>query len=189
MVLPAAAAEGTKTLVVAGGCFWCVESDFDKVPGVVATVSGYAGGTLENPSYYNHADHIEAVEITYDPAKVSFERLTEIFWRSIDPTDGGGQFCDRGHSYTTAIFTSSLEERAIVERQKAEIEASGQLGAPIVTAIRGPVRFWVGEDYHQNFHKTNPVRYYGYRYGCGRDARVKQLWGKDAWGGIDHSGS
>jgi len=188
---PAISGETTKSVVLAGGCFWCVESDFDKVPGVKETISGYAGGTTKNPTYrsvtYGSAGHLEVVKVVYDPSVVSFARLTEIFWRSIDPTDASGQFCDKGPSYRSAIFVSNDAERKIVERQKKAIEASGKLPGPIATRILDDGPFYPAEDYHQDFYTKNPLRYYSYRRGCRRDIRVKQLWGDDSWGGTPHS--
>ena len=131
-----ASAETTEIATFAGGCFWCVESDFERVDGVVSAVSGYTGGELENPTYRNHGQHIEAVQITFDPAKVSYKKLVEIFWRSIDPVDAGGQFCDRGHSYITAIFANSAEQLEIAQNSKADIDASGLLPKKLATEIR-----------------------------------------------------
>ncbi len=186
---PQATAAGTETAIFAGGCFWCVESDFDAVPGVVATISGYTGGRTENPTYkqvtYGDTGHREAVEIRYDPSKVSYEELVEIFWRSVDPTDAGGQFCDRGESYTTAIFAASPAQRTAAEASKARIERSGKLGAPIVTPIENASAFYPAEEYHQDFYRKSPVRYKFYRYRCGRDARVGELWGEEAHQGIE----
>lgn len=176
----AAEPPATKTAVFAGGCFWCVESDFDKLPGVVATTSGYAGGHLKNPTYRDvtseTSGHLEAVEVRYDPAKVSYAALVTYFFRHIDPTDAGGQFCDRGESYTTAIFVASPEERAAADAAKKT--AAAILKAPIVTAIRERSVFYAAEDYHQDYYKKNPARYQYYRSACGRDGRVKNLWGK-----------
>ena len=168
-------ASGLATAVFAGGCFWCVEADFDKLPGVRDVVSGYAGGLTENPTYQNHDGHIEVVKVAYDPEAVSYRALVDYHLRHIDPLDAGGQFCDRGHSYTTAIFAADAAEW---EAAKASIaEAEQQIGQKIVTPIldRGP--FWVAEDYHQDYYKKNPLRYKYYRTACGRDARVKKVWG------------
>ncbi len=181
-----AGAQQLEKAVFAGGCFWCVESDFDKVPGVVATVSGYTGGKTENPTYEQvSADgtgHYEAVEITYDPAKVGYEALLTAFWHSVDPTDGGGQFCDRGHSYKTAVFVANEKQRRAAEVSKN----AGQkiLGKPIVTPILAAAPFYAAEDYHQNYYEKNPGRYRFYRWSCGRDKRVKQIWGAHAYKGI-----
>ena len=181
LALPAAAKK--RHIVVAGGCFWCVESDFDKVDGVLATRSGYAGGTVDNPTYRQvvkgKTGHLEVVEIAYDSSVVSLERLLDIFWRTVDPTDAGGQFCDRGFSYTTAIFAGSVEEMALAERSKAAAQKA--LGQTIVTPVLAAAPFWLAESYHQNYYQNNPLRYKFYRSRCGRDARVKELWGKEAW--------
>lgn len=187
-------AAGEKTLIVAGGCFWCVESDFEKVDGVREVVSGYTGGHVENPTYKQvvrgGTGHYEAVKIFYDPAKVSVDTLLHKFLRSIDATDKGGQFCDRGDSYRSAIFVSDPAE--VAAAQKAIKEAQGDLGQKVVTPILPRVEFYDAEDYHQNYYKGSDLvltrfgprkqskAYELYRKGCGRDARVKQLWGKDA---------
>jgi peptide-methionine (S)-S-oxide reductase len=172
----------------AGGCFWCVEADFDGVPGVLRTISGYTGGMLKNPTYEQVAGggtgHIEAVQIFYDPEKVSYETLLDVFWHSVDPTDAGGQFCDRGRSYETAIFTNTPEQKRLAEQSKAKLQKSEALNEPVVTAIETAGPFYRAEDYHQNYYKKNPLRYRIYRYGCGRDARLKALWGGDAMRGI-----
>lgn len=183
--------EETKTAIFAGGCFWCVESDFDQVDGVVETVSGYIGGTLENPGYKQVSaggtGHYEAVKITYDPARVTYEALLSAFWHSVDPTDGGGQFCDRGQSYLTAIFATDEAQLAAAETAKAGI--AKDLGTEIATAVIKAPTFYPAEDYHQDYYEKNPVRYKYYRYSCGRNARVKTLWGDKAYTGIkDHMG-
>ena len=172
--------------VFAGGCFWCVESDFDKVPGVVSTTSGYTGGRTKNPTYkqvtYGDTGHYEAVEITYDPAKVSYEELLTAFWHSVDPTDDGGQFCDRGDSYRTAVFTLNDKQRKAAEASRKA--AQKVLGKPIVTPILDAATFYPAEYYHQNYYKNNSFRYRYYRFSCGRDNRLRDLWGKDAFKGI-----
>ena len=182
---PATAAE-PRTAIFAGGCFWCVEADFDKVPGVLETVSGYIGGTLDNPTYeqvsYSDTGHYEAVEITYDPEVVGYEQLLHTFWRTVDPTDAGGKFCDRGESYLTAVFVANASERAAAEASKAEAEET--LGREIVTPILDQAEFWPAEDYHQDYYRTNPMRYSYYRWGCGRDARIEELWGDEAHSGL-----
>ena len=174
--------EDFQTAVFAGGCFWCVESDFDKVNGVVETISGYTGGETDNPTYKTHTQqgHLEAVKVVYNPDKVSYEELVKYHLRHIDPTDAGGQFCDRGHSYTTAIFFDSAEERAIVEAEFEAIEESGVLPAPIVTKIREEAPFYDAEGYHQDYYLKNPTRYKFYRNGCRRDQRVKEVWSKES---------
>ena len=190
--LPKAFAEDAKLeeAVFAGGCFWCIESDFDKVPGVVSTVSGYTGGVQEDPTYETVSSgstkHIEAVKITFDPAKTSYEKLLHVFWRSIDPTDAGGQFCDRGHSYTTAVFATSEKQSKIASASKDKLVKDKVLNDPIVTPVLQSGTFYPAEGYHQDYHTKNPLRYKLYRYGCGRDARVKSLWGDEAWGGVPH---
>ncbi|OBY25944.1 peptide-methionine (S)-S-oxide reductase MsrA [Leisingera sp. JC1] len=187
-------AQATEILTVAGGCFWCVESDFESVPGVIEAVSGYTGGKTQNPTYKDvtkgGTGHYEAVQITFDPAKVSRKRLLELFLRSVDPTDAGGQFCDRGDSYRTAIFVSNLEEEALAKEVKAEAEHA--LGQKIVTPVLAAQTFYKAEEYHQNYYKGDslvftrfgPKRqaaaYKRYRQACGRDARVAQLWGDAA---------
>ena len=177
------------TATFAGGCFWCVESDFDKVPGVVETVSGYTGGTTDNPTYKQvtagGTGHREAVQIRYDPKQVSYERLLHIFWRSVDPTDGGGQFCDRGESYQTAIFVGNEEERRLAEASREMLEQSMVLDAPVVTPVESAGEFYPAEDYHQDYYTKNPVRYRFYRFSCGRDSRVQQVWGRQAHDGIE----
>ena len=187
--ISAASDDELATATFAGGCFWCVESDFDKVPGVVETISGYTGGTAENPNYKQvtkgGTGHREAVQIRYDPKQVSYERLLHIFWRSVDPTDGGGQFCDRGESYQTAIFAGSEEERRLAEASREALEQSMVLDAPVVTPIETAGEFYPAEDYHQNYYTKSPFRYRYYRFACGRDSRVQQVWGKEAHEGIE----
>lgn len=171
--------DGLSTAVFAGGCFWCVESDFDKLDGVTDTLSGYTGGHTDNPTYkdvtFGDTGHYEAVRITYDPEKVSYETLVAYFFRHVDPTDPGGQFCDRGASYRTAIFAANAGERDIAERLKAE--AAAELGAEVVTPVLDAAAFHPAEDYHQDYYLKNPVRYKYYRFACGRDRRVHSLWG------------
>ena len=180
--MPAAYAQQTETAIFAGGCFWCVEKDFDHVEGVVSTVSGYSGGTMQNPTYPNHEGHREVVRIEYDPAKVSYDALVATFFRTVDPTDAGGQFCDRGHAYTTAIYVADEAQKAAAEKAKAEAEAA--LGQRIVTPIESAGTFWDAEDYHQDYYLKNPLRYTYYRSACRRDARVEELWGAAARQGV-----
>ncbi|WP_319411429.1 peptide-methionine (S)-S-oxide reductase MsrA [uncultured Cohaesibacter sp.] len=185
---PAPAQDARQTAIFAGGCFWCVESDFDHVDGVLETVSGYSGGsTSENVTYKNHgaAGHREVVRITFDSNKISYGELLDIFWRSVDPTDAGGQFCDRGHSYSTAIYTLNEEQAEIARNSKNTLEKSGKLKAPVVTPISPAGRFFAAEDYHQDYHNKNPLRYSYYRFACGRDARVSDVWGSEAHKGIE----
>ena len=175
--------------IFAGGCFWCVESDFDHVDGVISTISGYTGGTVQNPTYQEVSSggtgHLEAVQIEFDPTIISYEILLKIFWRSVDPTDKGGQFCDRGESYQTAIFANSEEQQKIANFSKASLEAAGTLDDPVVTAINIAGAFFAAEEYHQNYYKKNPIRYQFYRFRCGRDSRIQELWGTSAFWGID----
>lgn len=174
--------------ILAGGCFWCIEKDFEHVNGVTDVISGYTGGTTPNPTYRNHSAgrHLEAVKITYDPKKISYENLLSIFWRSVNPTDAGGQFCDRGYSYTTAIYAVSKEQLEAAKASKAELQKSGAIKGKIVTPIHTAAKFYPSEDYHQNYYKKNPVRYKYYRYSCGRNQTVKKLWGKQAYKGINY---
>lgn len=184
-----------ETAVFAGGCFWCVESDMDHVKGVTSTVSGYAGGTMENPTYENHEGYTEAVKLEFDPAVVSYETLVATFLRTIDVTDAGGQFCDRGSSYVSAIFPMDAKQKEAAE--KAVVEAEKVLGQKIVTPVVSFTTFGNAEDYHQDYYKgDNRVvtrfgiikqsdAYARYRKGCGRDAQVKSVWGAEAFKGIE----
>jgi peptide-methionine (S)-S-oxide reductase len=182
LCLPWAAAQGSNSAkaIFAGGCFWCVEADFDKVPGVISTTSGYTGGTVPNPSYEQvsakRTGHAEAVEITYDPHQVSYEQLVEKFWRSIDPTTKDSQFCDHGSPYRTAIFAHDATQLQAAKASLAALQKSKPFKDPIVTEIVMAGPFYVAEDYHQDYYKKNPLRYQYYRSSCGRDARLKQLW-------------
>ena len=172
------ASAANKTAVFAGGCFWSVEKFFEATPGVVNAVSGYAGGTSANPTYENHKGHVEAVKVTYDPAKISYVQLVDRFYHNIDPTDPTGQICDKGPSYRTAVFTSNAEERAVAEAAKAKY--GKQLGAAITVQTRNSAPFWNAEGYHQDFAKKNPAHYERYRIGCGRDRTLKVVWGASA---------
>jgi len=187
-------AEDIQTMVVAGGCFWCVESDFERVEGVIEVVSGFTGGTVANPSYREVVSggtgHVEAVEITYDADRLSYDQLLHMFLRSVDPTDAGGQFCDRGFSYTTAIFVETAEERAAA--QAAIAQAERDLGQQVVTPVNDAAPFYAAEDYHQDYYRSDDiiltrfgprrksVAYDLYRQACGRDAQVRALWGDAA---------
>ena len=164
----------------AGGWFWCVESDFEKIPGVVKVISGYTGGTQANPTYGNYADsgHVEAVQIYFDPQQVSFKELLDHFWRLVDPTDVGGQFVDRGPQYRTAIFYHDDEQKRWAEESKAALARSGRFSKPIVTEIINFTRFYPAEGYHQDFYKTHPDRYKSYRTHSGRDQFLQKTWGK-----------
>jgi peptide-methionine (S)-S-oxide reductase len=164
----------------AGGCFWCVESDFDKVAGVIGTTSGYTGGHTVNPSYEEVSrggtGHAEAVEIVYDPAKLSYEKLLDVFWHNIDPLAKNQQFCDHGDQYRTAIFYHDEKQRALAETSKVAVQS--RFKQPIQTEITAAGPFYKAEDYHQDYYLKNPIRYKFYRYNCGRDARLEELWGK-----------
>lgn len=167
--------------ILAGGCFWCMEADFEKLPGVTDVVSGFTGGTLKNPTYKgSHEGHYEAVEITYDPKAISYRQLLDYYWRHIDPFDDGGQFCDRGPSYRTAIFVADAGERAVAEASKRNIAARFPRQT-VVTPLLDASTFYPvkgDESYHQDFYKKSPVRYRFYRWNCGRDQRLKEIWGE-----------
>ena len=171
----------TATATFAGGCFWCVESDFEKVPGVLKVVSGYTGGTGENPTYENYAakGYIEAVQVFYDPAKVTYAQLLDALWKHIDPTDAGGQFVDRGPQYRSAIFYHDAEQKRIAESSKEQLAKSGRFAKPIVTEILKFEKFYDAEEYHQDYYKKNPIRYWYYRNGSGRDQFLDKVWGKN----------
>ncbi len=181
---PGVAAPGSKlaSAVFAGGCFWCTESDFDKIPGVVSTTSGYSGGRTANPTYEQvsagDTGHIEVVKIVYDPSKVSYQRLLARFFRTVDPLDGGGQFCDRGSQYRSAIFVANPTERRFAEATRGR--AAALLKKPVATEILPAAPFYPAEDYHQDYYKKNPAKYKYYRWRCGREARLAKLWGKSA---------
>ena len=176
----AAAAEPARA-IFAGGCFWCVEAAFDEVPGVIATNPGYTGGTAPNPTYVQVSaggtGHAEAVEVRYDPQRTSYRQLLAVFWRNIDPHDAGGQFCDRGNQYRSAIFVVDAEQRRLAEESLHALATSGLLGAPIATQITDGGPFYAAEEYHRDYHLKNPARYKFYRWNCGRDQRLKALWG------------
>jgi len=172
----------TETAIFAGGCFWCVEADFDKVPGVLSTTSGYTGGRVANPTYNQVSaggtGHAEAVEVVYDPAKVTYDKLLDVFWHNIDPLVKNRQFCDAGDQYRSAIFVRNDEQRrladASLKKVAAELKDKGTIYTEIVAA--GP--FYKAEDYHQDYYLKNPVRYKYYRWNCGRDQRLEEIWGK-----------
>jgi peptide-methionine (S)-S-oxide reductase len=170
------------TAIFAGGCFWCMEPPFDALPGVVSTTSGYIGGQLENPTYKQvsggRTGHAEAVQIVYDPSQISYEALLETFWHNIDPTVKDRQFCDTGSQYRSVIFVSTPEERGLAEASRERVAA--QLGVPVRTEIVEAGPFYPAEEYHQDYYRKNPIRYAWYRRGCGRDARLAELWGADA---------
>jgi methionine-S-sulfoxide reductase len=184
--------DNAETAVFAGGCFWCMEEAYEKVPGVYEAVSGFAGGETPDPSYREvtggRTGHYEVVRVYYDPEERTYEELLYVFWRNIDPLDDGGQFCDRGESYKTAIFYSTERQRRLAEESKQELEQSGRFSSPIVTEIRpldvipddGNEGFWPAEEYHQEYYEKNPVQYRFYKEGCGRVRRLEQLWGEEA---------
>lgn len=172
----------TALATLAGGCFWCLESDFAKLPGVLAVVSGYCGGEEPHPTYaqvcVGDSGHLEAVQVRYDPERVSYPQILDWFWRHIDPTDPDGQFVDRGEQYTTAIFYHDEEQRRLAQESKDRLEASGRFGRSIATQIRPFVAFYPAEDYHQGFCQRNPLRYQTYRQASGRDRFLGQVWGQ-----------
>jgi peptide methionine sulfoxide reductase msrA/msrB len=174
---------GVQKATFAGGCFWCMEPPFEKLDGVVEVISGYTGGHKENPTYEEVSagitGHVEAVQVTYDPAKITYEKLLEVFWRQINPTDSGGQFVDRGASYTTAIFYHNEEQMRLAEQSKKALDQSGRFNKPVVTEIRAAGPFYPAEAYHQNYYKRNPLRYKFYRYDSGRDRYLNEVWGKE----------
>ena len=180
MLLPAQswqsrAADATKTAIFAGGCFWCMEAAFDEVPGVTETVSGYAGGTKPNPTYGDHEGYQEAVRVSYDPGKVSYQKLLDQYWHNIDPFDAAGQFCDKGNAYRSVIFTGDAEEAKLAETEKKEIFE--RFKKDVATGIRPATTFTAAEDYHQNFHNTNAACYKFYKWNCGRAQRLEKIWG------------
>jgi peptide-methionine (S)-S-oxide reductase len=172
---------GQAAATFAGGCFWCMEPPYDALPGVISTTSGYMGGTKKNPSYEEVSSgttgHTEVVQVVYDPGKVSYEKLLEVFWKNIDPTVRDRQFCDIGSQYRTAIFYHTEEQKRLAQASKGMLAKTKPFRDEIVTPVVPAGEFWAAEDYHQDFYVKNPVRYKFYRTGCGRDARLKQLWG------------
>jgi peptide methionine sulfoxide reductase msrA/msrB len=179
----AAGDQEVRVATFAGGCFWCTESDFEKLSGVANVISGYTGGTKEMPSYEEVSSgttgHVEAVQVYYDPSRISYEKLLGVFWKSIDPTDAGGQFVDRGAQYRSAIFYHDEEEKRLAETTKKALNDSGKFNKPVVTEILKFARFYEAEEYHQDYYKKNPLRYKYYRYGSGRDQFLKQAWGSE----------
>jgi len=171
----APAAGALKTAVFAGGCFWSAEHDIEGTPGIVKVVVGYAGGTRPDPTYENHEGYLEAIKVTYDPAKISYAKLVDSFFHHIDPTDPNGQICDQGPTYRTAVFVANPAEKQAAEAVKAQVAKA--LHKPVATEIRPAARFWMGEGYHQDYAKTQPVAYMRYRIGCGRDAALRAVWG------------
>ena len=168
----------------AGGCFWCMEPPFEALPGVSKTTVGYTGGSVEHPTYAQVSagttGHAEAVEVEYDPSKITYEKLLDVFWHNVDPVTRDAQFCDHGRQYRTAIFYHDDAQRTAAEASKRALEASTRLPGPIVTEIVAASVFWPAEEYHQRYHEKNPIRYRYYRWGCGRDARLRELWGDAA---------
>jgi len=169
---------GTQEAIFAGGCFWCMEKPFESLPGVISVISGYSGGSSENPTYhdYSQGGHIEVVKITYDPLKISYGKLLNTYWRQVNPTDAGGQFVDRGHAYTTAIFVFDMSQRSIAEASKKALVESKIFRDPIVTPILDAQPFWPAEEYHQDYYRKNPIRYHFYRSRSGRDDFIAQHW-------------
>lgn len=179
-ISPATSPSNLATAIFAGGCFWCMEKPFDEIPGVVATTSGYTGGTLANPTYEQvgrgGTGHFEAVKITYDPAKVSYQKLLDTYWRQVDPFDAFGQFCDKGETYLPAIFYANDTEKKAAEAAREVLYA--RFKKPIVVQILPSKTFYDAEGYHQDYYQKNPLRYAYYRNGCGRDARLRAVWGQ-----------
>ena len=167
----------------AGGCFWCTESDFEKIDGVIDVVSGYSGGTTETATYNQVSSggtaHVEAVQVRYDPEKITYSELLDVFWRHVDPTDPGGQFVDRGAQYRTAIFYHDDDQRRVALASQKELDESGRFSKPIATEILAFSKFYEAEEYHQDYYTKSPTRYWGYRKGSGRDAYIKRIWGKE----------
>jgi peptide-methionine (S)-S-oxide reductase len=176
---PPAEAANLAKATFAGGCFWCMEKPFDELPGVVSTTSGYTGGQTVSPSYWQvssgQTGHAESVQVVYDPAQVNYEKLLDVFWHNVDPLDAGGQFCDRGTQYRTNIFVHDEQQQTLAKQSKAALAKSGV--QPIVTEIVSAGEFYPAEDYHQNYYKTNPLKYRFYRFSCGRDQRLTEVWG------------
>ena len=172
-----AAPSNAETAYFAGGCFWCVESDMADIPGVIDVVSGYAGGDVKNPTYENHGTHLEAVKVVFDPSKISYRQLVDRFWPLIDPTDAGGQFCDRGHSYQTAVWVRNQSQLDAANASRAAAAAKLKQGAMVTPVLRFS-SFTPAEGYHQDYASKNPLKYTVYRQGCGRDKRLKAVWGR-----------
>ena len=174
----------TKEAIFAGGCFWCMEGPFDVLPGVLSTTSGYTGGHKVNPTYEEVSaggtGHAESVRVRYDPAKITYQELLDVFWHNIDPVAVDRQFCDAGHQYRTAIFYVDDDQKKLAEQSKHALEASGKFDKAIATAIEPAGAFYPAEEYHQDYYKKNPARYKFYRYGCGRDQRLEAIWGPPA---------
>jgi peptide-methionine (S)-S-oxide reductase len=184
VVVTGVAAQDLKQATFAGGCFWCMEKPFDHVQGVVSTTSGYSGGHVVNPTYQQvtagSSGHLEAMQVTYDPDLISYEELLYVYWRNVDPFDGGGQFCDRGQSYSPAIFYQTEDERELATRSMEQVQET--LGRTVEVDIRTFDAFYAAEDYHQDYYMKNPIRYAWYRSGCGRDRRLQEIWADEAGG-------
>lgn len=178
-----ATSENTSVATFAGGCFWCMEAPFDKLQGVTSTTSGYTGGHTNNPTYKQTSSgktgHTEAVQIVYNPEQISYEKLLEVFWRNIDPTTPNQQFCDKGNQYRSEIFYHDATQKQLAGSSKITLDKNKPFAESIVTQITKASTFYAAEDYHQDYYKKNPIRYRYYRYGCGRDKRLEQLWGKN----------
>ncbi|MGB7970480.1 MAG: peptide-methionine (S)-S-oxide reductase MsrA [Candidatus Deferrimicrobiaceae bacterium] len=187
MTKPKEAVSGKQEVATfAGGCFWCMESPYDKLPGVISVTAGYTGGKQKNPTYQQVSaggtGHAESVQIVYDPGKIGYEKLLDVFWHNIDPTVKDRQFCDIGSQYRSAIFYHNEEQKVLAQKSKETLEKTKPFKGPIVTEITPASEFYPAEEYHQHYYKKNPIRYKYYRYGCGRDQRLEQLWGKEAGG-------
>jgi peptide-methionine (S)-S-oxide reductase len=181
---PSGSAESLATATFAGGCFWCMEEAFDPITGVISVTSGYTGGRARNPTYEQVSDggtgHAEAIRVIYDPEKIGYDKLLDVFWHNIDPVTPNAQFCDHGSQYRSAIFYSTSEQRELAERSKQRLEHSGRFERPIVTEIVRASAFYPAEEYHQDYYRKNPLRYKFYKWNCGRASRLKELWGEDA---------
>jgi peptide-methionine (S)-S-oxide reductase len=180
---PAAETASSATATFAGGCFWCMQPAFENLPGVISTTVGYTGGHTTNPTYEQvsagGSGHAESVQIVYDPSKISYQQLLDVFWHNIDPLTAEAQFCDHGHQYRSAIFVHDESQRRLAEASKEQLEKSGRFDRPIVTEIVQATEFYPAEDYHQRYHETHPVQYRFYRWNCGRDQRLRALWGDE----------
>ncbi len=178
------ATTGLAKATFAGGCFWCMQHPFDELPGVVSTTAGYTGGRTKNPTYEDvsggETGHAESVQVVYDPKKISYSKLLNVFWHNVDPVDAAGQFCDKGNQYRSAIFYQDAEQKKLAEQSKQVLEKSGKPNGTIATQIVAATEFYPAEEYHQSFYKKNPLRYAFYRHGCGRDNRLEEVWGKPA---------
>jgi len=176
------AARGLTTANFAGGCFWCMETAFEGIPGIQSVTSGYTGGTKKDPTYEEVSSggtgHAESVQVLYDPHAITYSQLLDVFWHNVDPTQANGQFCDHGNQYRSAIFYGNTDEKRLAEASRKKLEDSGRFKRPIVTQIVAATTFYRAEEYHQDFYKKDPVRYHEYRAGCGRDQRLAEIWGK-----------